>query len=116
MVENNKPGLLRYFKDRGYIHFLIQIPGQKTPGIPSTPENKIMMVELLQEWIVSHSDKNFYPDLIYDFLDFQIEKTQAYDLTMAAGWTLIGDMYKAIRRNMNEIKEVTELFKLYKAS
>lgn len=115
MVEDNKPGLLRYFKDRGYLHFLIHLPGRKSPGIPSTAENKILLVELLQEYVVSNGDKIYFPDFIYDLLDFEISNTHPYDLTMAAGWTLVGDMYKAIKRNVSELKDITELFKLYKA-
>lgn len=115
MVENNKPGMLRYFKDRGFFHFLIHLPGRKEPGIPSTPENKILLVEVLQEYVANNSEKIFFPDFIYDLLDFEIEKTQAFDLTMAAGWCLVGDMFKAVRRNVNELREVTTLFKLYKA-
>jgi hypothetical protein len=115
MVENNKPGLLKYFKERGYLHFLVHLPGRKEPGIPSTAENKILLVEALQEYVISNWDKIYFPDLIYDLLDFEIENTHPYDLTMAAGWTLIGDMYKAVRRNTNELKEITDLFRLYKA-
>jgi hypothetical protein len=116
LVEDNKPGLLRYFKDRGYSRFLIKLPGKKDAGIPATPENKITALELMQEYVIINSDKIFFPDLIHDLIPFDIKETQKYDLTMAAFWTLMADQYRLAKRDMNEVKEITEIFKLYKAS
>jgi hypothetical protein len=116
LVEDNKPGLLRYFKDRGYSRFLIRIPGKKEPGIPSTQENKITGLEIMQDYVINFSDRMFFPDLIHDLIAFDVKDTQKYDLTMAALWTLMADMHRMAKRNMNEVKDINSIFKLYKAS
>lgn len=114
-VENNKTRIFRYFEERGYENFLIHFAGYKEAGIPSTPENKILMLETTQEYTKYQIDKVFFPDLIHDWLKFDINHTEPSDLSMAAGWTLFADRYSAAKKGTTGLKDITKLFKQYAA-
>lgn len=86
LMENNKPGILKYFRNRGYEPFLVHLPGYKEPGIPATPENKQMASEFLEHQIEYKSDKIFFIPMIQDFLKFDINKTREFDISMATLW------------------------------
>lgn len=116
LVETNKPRIKNYFKDRGYGGFLIHLPGYKEEGIPSTPENKQIMVELTEDYIVNYIKKVYYAQLIASWKNFIITDTQKEDDAMAAGWTLFADMAYLVKREVSEIKDITNYFRMYKAS
>lgn len=115
LVENNKQGIIKYFEGRGYKGFLIHLADYKEAGIPSNTENKILMLETTQEYTKNHIDKVFYPDLIQDWLKFDVTNTQKYDLSMAAGWTLFADRYGAAKKGTSGLKDITKLFKKHAA-
>lgn len=112
MIENNKIGLVHYFKDRGYFNFLYKIKGRKEPGLPSSPQMKQRLAELTDDYHHDSIEKVWFQDLIKDWLAFDIKNTQKYDRTMAAGWTLVGN--EAIKMKVEKPeKQVTELFHSY---
>ncbi|WP_407522672.1 hypothetical protein PDL71_15455 [Lacibacter sp. MH-610] len=115
LFENNKGGIARYFELRGYKDFLIHYSDRKEAGIPASTENKVMMLEIMQEFFKEHIDKQFFPDLIQDLLKFEIANTQKYDLSMAAGWTLFADHYNVAAKGSTGLKDVTKLFRRYAA-
>ena len=114
LYESNKPGIKRYFQDRGYGAFLLHMPGYKDPGIPATPENKETGVELLEADIEENSEKNVFIDLIDDFLVFDLNKSQKHDLSMAAIWTEVACSHRKFQKIKDEAPmEVEELFTTY---
>lgn len=114
LAESNKPGILNYFRDRGYGAFLMHLPGYKEPGIPSTPENKQTASELVEAMIEMNCEKVFFIDLIEDWLEFDIAKTQKYDLAMASLWCEIACANKLYRQEQSKVVEIDTLFKRYK--
>lgn len=113
LFESQKPGVKRYFGDRGYGDFLMHLPGYKEPGIPSTPENKRTLAEQTEEYISNNIDSVYFSLLIKQWLDFRFDKTQLYDLAMAAGWTLVADMELVttnIQEQTNDINQIFETF------
>lgn len=114
LFENNKIRIKEYFTNRGYSNFLIHLPGKSEPGITSTTENKIALLEITQDYVDRHISKVFFPDIITDWMEFNILETQKYDLSMAAGWALVADGYRATRTNSNEQRKLTEYFKQHK--
>lgn len=116
LFENNKPGIGKYFEGRGYKDFLIHYSDRKDAGVPSSTENKILMLETMQEYFKEHINKQFFPDLLHDLLKFEIANTQKYDLSMAAGWTLFADANSIARKGSSTgLKDVQKLFKRYAA-
>jgi hypothetical protein len=111
LAENNKQGILKYFRQRGYGAFLMHLHGYKEPGIPSTPENKQTASELLEYLIENHCHRIVFPDVLKDWLGFDIKKTQKWDLAMATLWTEIACAKPVKRRDNEKTKEVTKYFR-----
>lgn len=92
LYESQKPGIKRYFCDRGYEKFLVHLPDYEDYGIPSTMANKQTMAELTEAYIEEQIDQVFFKEAINDWLEFDIRNTEKYDAAMGAGYTLIADM------------------------
>lgn len=114
LPESNKPGIIKYFKQRGYEHFLILLPGYKDVGIPSTTENKKTLAELTEEYIVKNINKVYFIKLIEDWLEFNLLKTQKYDRAMSAGWGLVADSYRTVKKNTGKVADITDYFRMNK--
>lgn len=114
LFENNKPGIGRYFKERGYEKFLVKLPDYNDYGIPSTPANKQTLAELTEDYIENNIEKVFYTELIQQWLEFEIKATEKYDLAMAAGWCLVADMAALVKKKTSELREITDYFKMRK--
>lgn len=115
LPETQKPGIMRYFRNRGYAAFLMILPGYTEPGIPSTPENKQMGCEFVEYDVETRIDKYYFIDVIDDLLELDIKKTQKYDLAMAKLWTDVACMNKLYEKKPNSnIVDLTNLFRQYK--
>lgn len=114
LFENNKIGMLNYFNDRGYEHFLIWLPERTQRGIAATTRAHQEIAELTEEYINNNIDKVYFKDLINDWINFDLSKTTKFDLAMASGYALIADRYKVARKDMAEVKEVREYFRAFK--
>jgi hypothetical protein len=114
LFENNKIGMLNYFADRGYEHFLIWLPERTQRGIAATSRAHQEIAELTEEYINNNIDRVYFKDLINDWINFDMSKTTKFDLAMAAGYALIADRYKVVRKDQNEVKEVREYFRAFK--
>jgi len=97
LFENNKPGMESYFDARGYKGFLITLPGRKAPGIPGSQQTHQMLAEHLEEYILEHVNKIYFPELLKDLINFDISNTTKSDATMAFGYALIADKKMFIR-------------------
>jgi hypothetical protein len=116
LFESNKIGIKRYFENRKYGEFLIQLPGYKEPGMPSTAPNKQTLAELTEEYIASDIDRVYFIDLIGQWLEFDLMKTQKYDLAMGAGWTLVANMAYLVRHEVAEMRDISNYLRIYKVS
>jgi len=115
LPETQKPGIMRYFRNRGYAAFLMILPGYTEPGIPSTPENKQTGCEFTEYDVEMRIDKYYFIDVIDDLLNLDIKKTQKYDLGMAKLWTEVACLNKMYEKPANSnVVDVSNLFKQYK--
>jgi len=114
LAESNKPGVIKYFRERGYEYFLIMLPGYKEPGIPSTTENKKTLAEVTEEQIEKSINKIYFIKLIEDWLEFDLLKTQKYDRAMAAGWCEVADSYRTVKKNTGKVADITDYFRMNK--
>lgn len=114
LPETQKPGIMRYFRNRGYAAFLMILPGYTEPGIPSTPENKQMGCEFTEYDVEMRIDKYYFIDVIDDLLNLDIKKTQKYDLGMAKIWTEVACMNKLYERKPSDnVVDISTIFKQY---
>lgn len=115
LYESQKPGVGNYFIANNCRDFLIRIPGYKDYGIPSTTENKASLLYATEEYIENHIEKVYFISLVDDWIKFDILKTQKFDLSMAAGWTLIADV-SIVSRDSEKLKPITAYIKKHKIS
>lgn len=107
LVENNKIGLIQYFKRRGYEKYLMARPEsthtkfskkQTEVGIPATGvavANAI--VDSIQSYVYDYVGLNeedsigrvFFYELLKDWLEFDVNNRTKYDASMASGFTLL---------------------------
>lgn len=113
LVENNKQGIIKYFRARNYEPFLTKLRGYKDVGVPSTPENKNMGMDLIESMIEDHCSVIYFIKLIDDLLEFDVKETQKYDLAMAMLWTEVACM-NAFKIVQTEKRDITEYFKFKK--
>lgn len=115
LPETQKPGIMRYFRNRGYAAFLMTLPGYTEPGIPSTPENKQTGCEFVEYDVEMRIDKYYFIDVIDDLLNLDIKKTQKYDLGMTKLWTEVACLNKMYERKPNnKVVPIDSIFKQYK--
>lgn len=115
LFENNKNNWKDYFVQRGYEAFLMKLRDYPDYGIPGNKNTHMQLAEVTEEYINDEIDKVYFPSLINDWLEFEIDKTTKYDLAMASGYCLIADMKKIYRRTAEGARDVTDYFKVYKA-
>lgn len=114
LFENNKVGLLHYFNDRGYGHFLMWLPDRQQPGIAASTKTHQYIAELTETYINDNHEKIYFKDLIHEWLEFDINNTTRFDLAMAAGYALIGDQAKVLKKDESEVRDVSDFFKAHK--
>lgn len=115
-------GLRKYFEDNYLSAFMIMMPGKSTYGIDPNSDNKALMVNLWEQYILTHGKegKIIYPEVIdskYDgLLKFDVTDTEKSDEVMGLGWTLVADYYK--KANFKKINKtnIEDFFKMKKIS
>lgn len=108
LVENNKPGLINYFRQRGYEGYLMSRPdpthtafsakNQKELGIPMTGEAaRSSLIEHLQSYIYDYigikEDGTMgncpFDFLLEDWIKFEVDAWTKYDATVASGLAVL---------------------------
>lgn len=103
LYENQKDKILDHFINRGYEAFCINRPRtngkavskkeKQTPGIAATEEVIGEYYERLMEFTFGPLAEDWrrcpFPELLQDWIDFEIDNTKDYDPTVASGYTLM---------------------------
>ena len=108
LIENNKPGISRHFKNRGYFHYLSLRPDRRPHelkpadislrGIPNTSEDVIQMhASMIQSYIEEYvgedenGDFGFMPfsRTLNDWLRFELRKRTDYDASISSGLAIM---------------------------
>ena len=116
-------GLRKFFIDNGLAAFLIFLNGKENAGIDPNQDNKVLLVNCWEEWLITHgkNGKMIYPDVIDDnedgLLKFNINNTEKSNQVMGLGWTLVADYYKrAIFRDPRPTAKISDYFRKHKAN
>lgn len=116
-------GLRKFFIDNGLEAFLIYLPGKENAGIDPNQDNKVLLVNCWEEWIITHGKlgKMIYPDVIDDdkdgLLKFNVNNTEVSNQVMGLGWTLVADYFKnANFRKKVEKTDLSNWFKKHKVA
>lgn len=114
LCENNRIGLINYFEDRGYTDFLLWFPGSNNPGIFAGEKSKQLSAEYMDDYITNHCGKIFFPKLLEDLIQFDLQDSTKFDRAMAFGWTLVAAGNLAIHHEVDKPIEITNFFKSHK--
>ena len=116
LFEDNKIGIKNYFEDRGYSAFLMYLPGSAKPGMSGSVKTHQQIAEVTEDYIENNVDKVCFPELLKDWLEFDISKTTKFDAAMAAGYTLIADKNILLKNYLRKgnLVEAKNMFKKFK--
>ena len=133
LVENNKIGMINWFEEKGFKHYLMKRPEsthtqsskrQTTLGIPTSGDVvRDGLINNLEKYVVDccgydiesgEGGTLFFSELVQDLLIFDAGNWQKYDATVAAGLTLLATQ-KAVRKEQ-EIPEEFQLVKVFNNS
>ena len=133
LVENNKIGMINWFEEKGFKHYLMKRPEsthtqsskrQTTLGIPTSGDVvRDGLINNLEKYVVDccgydiesgEGGTLFFSELVQDLLIFDAGNWQKYDATVAAGLTLLATQ-KAVRKEP-EIPEEFQLVKVFNNS
>lgn len=102
LYETQKPGIKRYFEDRGYEQFLMlkvkdaesklqKMRGNRNIEVGQAASTKTtqQIAEHTEEYVYECCHKVYFQELLEDWRDFDIMNTEKHDCTMASGYTLI---------------------------
>lgn len=116
LVETQKPGIMTYFRNRGYHHFLMVLPGESEPGIASSPTSKQSAAYFVEALIEANIERIVFIEVIEDWLSFNIRKTEEFDLGMASLWTEVAANNLLYKHNTNEeLVEISNYFRFGRA-
>lgn len=103
LVENKMDGGMRkFFQDNNMGDFLIYMPGKDNAGIDPNADNKVLLVNCWESYILKEGreGKLVYPDVIDDDFDgllkFDVNETEKSDQVMGLGWILVANFYKKV--------------------
>ncbi len=88
------------------------LPERNQPGIAASPKTHQHIAELTESYINDYYEKLFFKDIVQELLEFDISNTTAFDGAMAMGYALIADQSKIKRKDLSEVREVSDYFKL----
>lgn len=103
LFENNKPGIKKHFIDRGYSEFFVR-DEKGNIGIAGSQKAHMEIAEVTEEFIEDNGNRVMFPELLEDWLEFDINNTQKFDDAMSSGYALIAA--KQMQRRMKKISEV----------
>jgi hypothetical protein len=120
LMENNKQGIIHYFDGSNPFginlqKFMVYLPGRKEPGIPTTGATHDSIVDHTKEYIEDSIDKVDYPQLIKDWIQFDINNTTKFDLAMSSGICLIAanrfrKQEVAIKQEINDLSQIFAVY------
>lgn len=116
-------GIFDFFTDNYLEPFLILLPGRANYGVDPNTDNKTLMVNLWEQYILTEgrAGKMIYADVIDDeydgLLKFDVNETQRSDQVMGLGWTLVASYFKRANfRKKPEPEKLEDYFRLRRVS
>ena len=92
------------------------LPGTIKPGLSGSVKTHQQIAEITEDYIENNIGKVCFPELIKDWLEFDISKTTKFDAAMAAGYTLIADKNILLKNyaTKGNLVEAKKMFKRHK--
>lgn len=118
LFERNINNWHDYFHAKSCEGFLMKLPGETEYGIYTDGHKTVhqMLADYTEAYINEHIEKVFFKDLLEEWLLFDVGATTKFDSAMAAGFSLIAARDKSYQRKIEDTKDVSNYFKLRKAT
>jgi len=137
LVETNKPGIINYFRLRGYSKYLMKRPepthtsfskgGQSEPGIPMTGEGaRTALIEAVQTEVydncgyIEQEDRyafNPFEETLDDWIAFETDNWTPYDSTVSSGLALLAERkYMVKKQELDDSRKIDNFVKTYSNS
>ena len=113
LIENQKIGLVGYFENARVHNFLVKLKNQKNYGIAASRKTTQAMCELIEKYIYDNIHKVYFVDLLKDWANFDIERTQSFDAAMASGYTLLADSKILLKKGAEKTVKIIEIGDLF---
>jgi len=132
LIENNKQRIIHYFEERGYIGYVMKRPDFLKPknaryvtndyGVPSNSADVIdqhaQAIESYVEKFVGMTEEGemgrmYLTRTLEDFIGFDIDNRTEFDLTVAAGFALLGAQRRKIEKKVAST-EGLKFFRVHK--
>lgn len=113
LIENQKIGLVGYFENARVQNFLVKLRNQKNYGIAASRKTTQAMCELIEKYIYDNIHKVYFVDLLKDWANFDIERTQTYDAAMASGYTLLADSKILLKKGAEKALKIIDIRDLF---
>lgn len=115
LLENNKPAMIDYFEseNKNCGEFLMQLSDYTGKGIPGNDKTAERIVDLTETYIFENLGKMYFSLVCQQWVDFDFHNRTAFDVAMAAGYTLIGD-HRNTYKTVKNVTKVESLFKKHK--
>jgi hypothetical protein len=114
LFESNKNNWEAYFIARGYEGFLMKLPGNNGYGVPGNDPSAQRLCDLTELQISQNINKQHFPKILSQWLEFEFGNRTPYDLAMAAGYVFIADDRWSVREVKSQTVKITRLFKKHK--
>lgn len=107
LFEDNKPNIQNWFDiERPYSAFMMRnVKGEV--GISASVKSHLDLVEETGIFITNNGHRVLFRQAIRDWLDFDIDNTEKFDLGMATGYALIAN--SRLRRGLDKIARKKQL-------
>jgi hypothetical protein len=118
LFERNIDNWRDFYREKACEGFLMKLPGEDDYGVYTDGQKKThqLLADYTEAYINEHIEKVVFKELIEDWLQFDIGATTKFDTAMAAGFTLIAARDKSYQRKIEDTKDVSNYFKMHKAS
>lgn len=117
LFERNIDNWRHFYREHNLEGFLMKLPGENDYGLYCDGGKTVhqQLADYTEAYINEFIEKVYFPDLIKDWLDFDIGNTASYDAAMAAGYTLIAAREKLYTRNVEATRSISDYFRIHKA-
>jgi hypothetical protein len=94
LIEDNKPGCVNHFQNRGYGGYLAWLPGRNKPGISNSSQTSGggvngQVASVTESYVFHHIDTCVFTEFIDEWFDFDVTDTKKFDLAMGFGFAKI---------------------------
>jgi len=118
LFERNVDHWKAFFIEQGCEAFLMKLPGEDEYGVHSDGHGNMLQAicNHLEDYVENSYKKLWFKETVEEYLEFDVGNTTKSDETIASGITRLAMIKKSYRQPVEKGKDISDYFKMYKAS